>query len=475
MLPEQMKTLLSLALIAAPAVFSPRLHAQAYRIGVDPRVELMSILFRLAGNPEYMQGRVPAYVEAIDRHFGPYRDHEAVRLARRLRDADGVGFDAVMNMAVHVKDVESLAERVPFDAKDSGLERRWHGAKARKFLEAARGFVHDSKFSDFIASHKPLYDVTDSRLGAYVETNADLPWFDRFFGARPKARFIVIPGLVNGGSSYGVSLIAEDGVEEIYAIPGVWQVDAGGQPLFAGGWIETLVHEFAHSYVNPVVNAFLPQMEKSGPMLYEPVRQAMSQQTYSNWQTMLRESLVRASTIRYILEHQGEQAAQRAAESEQARSFLWTGELARLLGEYEKDRKTYPTLESFMPHVIAFFAETAPKTAERVRKQEEARPKVAGMNIANGAQDVDPALKAIVIRFDRPMQKTSYSVMRLGSATYPKTGTVSFDETGTVFTMPVTLEPSHNYEFGLNFLGGGSFLSQDGVRLEQVVVRFRTR
>jgi hypothetical protein len=72
--------------------------AQAPRIGVDPRIGLMSILFRLAGNNEYTQGRVPGYLQAIDRHFQAHRDHEAVQLARELRNADGVSFDAVISL-----------------------------------------------------------------------------------------------------------------------------------------------------------------------------------------------------------------------------------------------------------------------------------------------------------------------------------------------------------------------------------------
>jgi hypothetical protein len=33
-------------------------------------------LFRLAGNHEYTQGRVPGYLQAINRHFEAHRDHE---------------------------------------------------------------------------------------------------------------------------------------------------------------------------------------------------------------------------------------------------------------------------------------------------------------------------------------------------------------------------------------------------------------
>lgn len=73
----------------------------------------MSIIFRLAGNKEYNEGRVPAHNQAIDEYFGPFKDHDAVQIARGLRYLDGVSHDAPMSLAEHVKDVESLAEVVP--------------------------------------------------------------------------------------------------------------------------------------------------------------------------------------------------------------------------------------------------------------------------------------------------------------------------------------------------------------------------
>jgi hypothetical protein len=36
------------------------------RVRVDPRVELVSVIFQLAGNPEYHQGRVPEYTRDVD-------------------------------------------------------------------------------------------------------------------------------------------------------------------------------------------------------------------------------------------------------------------------------------------------------------------------------------------------------------------------------------------------------------------------
>jgi hypothetical protein len=450
------------------------LRAQSERFGVDPRVELMSIIFRLAGSEEYTQCGVPAYSAAIDRHFARFRDHDAVRLAREFRESDGVSFDAVMNMAVHVTDVDTLAERVPFD-RAASLDERWHGVKARRFLDAARKFVADSDFAGFTKSQQPLYDQTNSRLRAFLDKNTDLPWFDSFFGARAHGPFHVVPGLANGGASYGIHVTPASGIEEIYAIPGVGKVDSEGLPGFDSRWASTLVHEFAHSYVGPLIDEFAAQLAKSGDRLFEAVSGEMRRQAYTNGKTVLNESLVRAATARYAFEHQGPQAAAAAVHEERSRAFLWTGELVDLLGKYAQDREHYPTLEAFMPRVVEFFDDAASRVDRMVRDDEAGRPKVVSLSIVNGAQDVNPALKEIVVRFDRPMKTNRYAVARTSAVPQPKFGKVSFDESGRVFTIPVTLEPDKEYAFSLNWPGGGSFQSVEGVLLKPLEVKFRTR
>ena len=80
------------------------------QVMVDPRVELMSIIFRLAGNPEYSRGRVPSYIKDIDDYFGRYKNHPAVLTAVKLLERQGVSFDAVMSMAVHITDAADLKE-----------------------------------------------------------------------------------------------------------------------------------------------------------------------------------------------------------------------------------------------------------------------------------------------------------------------------------------------------------------------------
>jgi Domain of unknown function (DUF4932)/Bacterial Ig-like domain len=448
--------------------------AQAPRVAVDPRVELMSVIFRLAGNSEYNQGRVPAYNAAIDKWFAPFRDHEAVQVAREFRTKYGASFDAPMAMAVNLKDIDTLAERVPVDAKESHLDARWHGKEARRFLAAARRFVADAKFTDFLASQKEFYDRTAADLRAIVD-QADFNWFEKFFGIRAGARFYVIPGLVNGGGSYGPSIHAEDGVEENYQIIGVWQVDDAGRPVFDKALVSTIVHEGTHPYANPLVESVIRQIDLQGAAIFEAEREAMRRQAYGEGPTVLKESLVRASSARYALAHDGPDAAKRHIAYERGRGFLWTGELYELLGQHEADRTKYPTMQAFLPRLVEYFNGLSGRAAEMARAAAAATPKVASIAPGNGTQDVDPALTEIVVKFDRPMDRKHYSVMKSEDGEWPKVEGVTFDESGTVFTMRVKLEPRHAYAFGLNGAMGGSFASADGTTLPEVLVKFRTR
>ena len=80
---------------------------------VDARVELMSIIFRLAGHPEYnMANSKSPYADEVEQQFGSLRNHPAVKYAQELRSRSGISYDAVMSLAVHVNDALELKEKI---------------------------------------------------------------------------------------------------------------------------------------------------------------------------------------------------------------------------------------------------------------------------------------------------------------------------------------------------------------------------
>lgn len=326
------------------------------QVSVDPRVELMSIIFHLAGHKEYNEGYIESYNKDVENHFSEYRRHPVVKLASKLRRKRGISYNAPMALAIHITDIIKLEERTPFNSNPIGLDKRWKINEAREFLEKARKFIKETDFDKFNKSHQPLYNEIKNRMKKVLITEVNLTWFDNFFGAKPGANFHVILAMVNGGSCYGVRIRIKDS-EDLYCILGVWMFDEDGIPQFDKSVIPTVIHEFCHSYCNPLVDAHSTELEVVGKRIYLSVRKKMKRMAYGNWLSMMYESLVRASVVRYLMTNEGSEVVKKHVYQEISKGFLWMKELTELLGEYESHRDQYTTVNDFFPKIVNFFNE----------------------------------------------------------------------------------------------------------------------
>ena len=330
-------------------------------VRVDPRVELMSILSRLADFPEYGQASIPSYAKDAENNFGRYRDHEAVERLRKLRRMRGIAFNAPLSLAVHLKDTSRLEEKVPLHPVPDELDDRWKSRSARNFLKTARRFVEETRYKAFVQAHQSLYVETAQRVEAVLNEHAHLEWFDDFFGARSGARYIVVPGMLTGPCSYGMQMKDSGGSETLYSVLALPGVDEEGLPIFGEKAVQTavelVVHEFSHSYINPLVDRHVSELRRAGRRLFTRVAKQMKSQAYSSWKTVMYESFVRACEVRYLSAHGGEMDVQRKCAEEARLGFVWVEPLAELLGEYENRREDYPDLDAFLPRIAAFFDE----------------------------------------------------------------------------------------------------------------------
>lgn len=468
------------------------------RVLVDPRVELMSIVFRLAGHPEYSMGRIEAYASDVDAHFAPFKDHAVVARARALRRARGISYNAPMSLAVHVTNPPGLQERVPLDPLPPGVDPRWSPSEARAFLADLRQFVRDADVMTFLGRHESLYRTAAARLDGMVREKRIREWFDGFFGGRQGTDFILIGALLNGGGNYGAFARGVRRVddtptgperqvlEEFFAILGTEAVDADGLPSYPPRLAGTIVHEFAHSFVTPLVDTHFHKLEAVTARLFALVEEQMRSQAYGVPKALLYESLVRASTVRYLSVADGIDAAGREAVASRENGFLWVGKLADELREYEGNRSRYPTLDAFVPRLVAFFeaySATAAQDLETAQAERHARnqalsargPKVVSFSPANGAADVDSStVTTIVITFDRPMRPGNFALVAIpDAAILPATGRPQF--AGRVVTLPCRLNPGITYGAQLNSAEHMAFADEQGNPLAPVGYRFTTR
>jgi hypothetical protein len=298
-------------------------------IRVDKRVELVSIVFRLAGSPEYNRSKTP-YAQGVDKSFAAFKNHPAVAAAAELRKKHGISHDAVMILAVHLDD-----ELQPVDVAElPSIDPRFTGVDIAPFAEKLRDFAKVAPFAKFYEMAAKVYDPAVAKLRETIGGEDIIGFFDGFFGKRPNGKYTAGPAMLAGSHNFGV----RHG-EHFY------------QLLGDNATLDVIVHEMAHSYINPLFGRHAKALEPAGTALFPLFADAMQRQSYANWQTMFNESGVRALVVTFMRDRKGDRAAAAQARNEMRSSFLWINELVEVFRKYPRGSDA----DAYMPNVVAFF------------------------------------------------------------------------------------------------------------------------
>ncbi|WP_345949162.1 DUF4932 domain-containing protein [Mucilaginibacter sp. PAMB04274] len=467
-------------LLAVFTVFCSQLNGQPVKPTaglrspvVDQRVELISIAARLAGYEEYVNDYNKQYVADIHQFYDRYNAHPLIKFMQQIRESNGIGYDAVVGMAVHLGPAPGFKPLVAFN--DSVPDRRWgSAATSMKFARLFSSFYSDTHSDQFFTSHRSVYQEAIQRFSG-IYNKLDASWFTRYYATVPKGTFNIIIGLGLGGNNYGPKVIFPKGKEELYAIMGVWKFDENGKPLFEEtNFLPTLIHEFNHSFINYLTLTHQKQLRPAGETIFQAVSSQMKKRAYGDWKTMLSESLVRASVIRYLKSHNTDTTvAEKQLQLERSAGFVWLGQLVDLLDAYEQNRKSYPTLESYMPEVIRFYERTAGNINRIVASYRDKLPHVVSISpFSNGEEHVSAGLTEIKISFDKPLAGGySINLGKNGKEHYPVTKFIGYTDQNTAIILQVSLRPDFDYQFVLT---GRSFKTLDGYPIEDYLVSFKT-
>lgn len=342
--------------------------AQSFTIKAkyDERVELMSILCHLAGYREYNMNMGGDYITDIDRYFSNVKNHPAVEMMVSLRNKNGIGYDSPMFFAVFL---DKKNGSFVLSSDDVIPERRWNGVDLKHAIETINDFYVKSDFATFFEQHTAFYQTICNAYDSTIISKFNLNWYEQFYGVPPTDNFEVVIGFACGGGNYGPSRQLPNCPRDVYAIVG-YALDDNGKPYFESEpetFFNTLVHEFNHSFVNPLTADNSAQMEDTGKELMRFSENVMRKNAYSNWQTIINESIVRAAVVLYNIDNgASSDTVRQLVIDEMATGFYWMPELVKCLQSYSKNRDKYPTFGTYYPVITASLKSYVDELSEKV-------------------------------------------------------------------------------------------------------------
>jgi hypothetical protein len=445
------------AMLIASLFLSSLAFRPAIRVQIDPRVELLTTVFRLAGSEEFKEpNSASPYSRDVDAAFAPFKEHPAVKDAELLRTKFSVAYDAVALLAINLSDIHSLKEKVPFDLPPKRWDSRLNLVETRKLVADLRLFVKDTHYDAFLKKEEPHLKQSTASLQALIEKYHVPATMDAFFGRAPKFPPRVIVGMLCGGGNYGMSVEYPNGALEMAPIIGAYHFDKEGNAQFQEQDLPVVMHEFSHPFVNPALAPYLPSLTGAVQKLLPRLANTYRFQGYSAPDSIVYETMVRAVEVHLARRHLPAEVARLDTIWQRCAGFLATSDLADLLDEYDAHREKYKVIDDFVPVMAKRYMEL---TSDPDVLYDRC-PKVTDFHltwgdIANGKQEV-----AIRVTFDHTMLTKRFgSWIEDGDA--EQVGTASYDSSGKVMTYVYRVGLGKMLHFAINPEGWGS-VSESG-------------
>ena len=320
---------------------------------VSETVELMGILSRTAGFQEFSNDLAGQYSKDTEAWFAQYREHPTIAYYKELRAKNGIAYDRVTNMAVHL---EIEKGKVKLVGNRDELIGGWKNVDLNDFIKRLNKFYADTRFHDFFEQHQTFYN---DFLKAYDKNIIAIKpeWYGQFYnGAAPAEQFRIIIGFTYGTTNNGASRQLPGQPLEVFAVCGYCINSQTGRPNFDSS---LPLHEFNHSFVNPLLEKAENEkaMQEVGQKLFQRSQSAMKQQAYNDWHIVINESLVRAAVIVYLYENGFNQFVSSMLNVETMQNgFPWMLDVVSALRYYSTHREQYPTLNDFYPEIARFLS-----------------------------------------------------------------------------------------------------------------------
>lgn len=172
--------------------------------------------------------------------------------------------------------------------------------EAQTFITAFNDFFTEIRFNQFLERYKPYYNAMISEVSQNIPKQNFITEMEHLYSKEVK-NYNLYPSLTLGfGQACGVG--GTNSIGNIFACFNKPEKIENPNDLALGFSNETslrtiCIHEFGHSFINPAIDKVSPEILEEKKALFEPIKNKMSEQGYTDWKICLYEHFVRANEV----------------------------------------------------------------------------------------------------------------------------------------------------------------------------------
>lgn len=305
---------------------------------IDPKIESAYLVLEML-YPEtgYTQTYDANSMENQKRHFSKFRDHKVFDITLEMFE-NGFNYDAVPSVLHYYDDNLKLKENIIPNEKI--IQRAGGYEQIGIYLEALYDFREISGFDDYFRNNEDKYQpMLNQAFDHIINTKMEETYIEYFGQSIGDVEIYLSPDSKHG---YGCRNVYED---RVVLMPTL-SVSSNEKDF-----LQFLLHEIGHSYVNPQ-NEIRPEAVNELAYLYEPIKEQMAKQAYSNWETVLNEHIVRASVIDMMEMIYGEYVVDELIKEEIEKNFTYIEKILDLLDDYKMNIEKYNNFNSYFDQLL---------------------------------------------------------------------------------------------------------------------------
>ena len=322
-------------------------------ITIDDRIEtLYSIAY--FDNYSLVNEHANIYKSTLDKKMASLKNHRAVALFDSISKNYNFSYYRPVEWILQYSDFPEFKKvKSKSDVNDATITKGQE-VLLEEFKKELTKFNQDSLFQRYLKGNRSINEKVIKKV-LESTTILHLPdYLEEYYGTKLSSYNLILSPLLHSGG-FNSEIINQKGETEVYAIIGPnGEIDF--YPHFDTDYLETdmILHEFGHSFVNPLMEKYEKEVENLRIKYYnDGLQKNGEEQGYSQWKYVFNEILLRAIVINITRAKFGHQKADKLLEFEKSIGFDLVEKIAEKLKIYEENRTKFKKFEDFYPTLLS--------------------------------------------------------------------------------------------------------------------------